>query len=148
MRIWIYIVMGIIVLLLVLIWTGKKSVHHEIIINAAPSTVWNVLIQTENYPDWNPVMRLLEGEVKEGNKVKYRFTQDQKNISEIGASVERIVPNELLKQRGGIPLVLTFNHRYVLDPVGSITRLPSMRTIRELLSISGTPLPLGQHTHD
>ena len=31
----------------------------------------------ESYPDWNPTMKRLEGEVIEGNKVKYLFIQEE-----------------------------------------------------------------------
>ncbi|MEM7105725.1 MAG: hypothetical protein AAF502_21485 [Bacteroidota bacterium] len=59
-----YIVIGILSLLVVLVLTGRKSVHHEIIINAYPEQVWEVLSTTGKYPEWNPVMQLVEGDVK------------------------------------------------------------------------------------
>ena len=118
-----YIAIGILALLLVLVLTGRKSVHHEITINASPEKVWSVLVDTDNYESWNPVMKLLEGEVKEGNKVKYQFTQDADNISEIPSNVKKVIPNELLNQGGGLPFILTFNHKYLLEPLGNGTKL-------------------------
>jgi len=97
-------------------FTGRKSVHHRIMINASTEKVWAVLVDTENYESWNPVMKLLEGEIKEGNKVKYRFTQDAENISEIPSNVKKIIPNKLLNQGGGMPFILTFDHKYILEP--------------------------------
>ena len=117
------IILIILALFIVLILTGKKSVHHEIIINANPQKVWKVLTETEKYDEWNPVMKLLEGEIKEGNKVKYQFTQDSENISEIPSKVKEIVPNQLLNQGGGLPLVITFDHKYILEPIQNGTRL-------------------------
>ena len=74
------IALGIIFLLLVILYfLGRKSVHHEIMIDASPEKVWMVLLDTDSYDDWNPVMKVLEGEVKEGNRVRYRFTQDAEN---------------------------------------------------------------------
>jgi len=105
----------VIAILIVLFFTGNKSVEHTIIINAKPDAVWKAITETNNYREWNPVMELLEGEIKEGNKVKYRFTQDEKNISEIASTVKKIVPNELLNQGGGLPFVITFNHKYILE---------------------------------
>jgi len=107
-----YIVIGIIALLLILVLTGRKSVHHEIVVNASPEKVWS-----------NPVMKLLEGEVKEGNKVKYRFTQDANNSSEIPSNVKKVIPNKLLNQGGGLPFILTFDHKYILEPSGNGTKL-------------------------
>ena len=65
-------------------------------------------MDTDNYDHWNPVMKLLEGEVQEGNKVKYRFTQDAENSSEIPSNVKKVIPNKLLNQGGGLPFVLDF----------------------------------------
>ena len=109
--------------LAILYLLGNKSVHHEILINAAPDKVWGVLIDTDNYEEWNPVMKLLEGEVKEGQKVLYQFTQDAENVSEIPSKVKRIIPNQLLNQGGGLPFVLTFAHKYILEPSESGTKL-------------------------
>jgi len=110
-------------LLVILYFLGKKSVQHSITINASPEKVWSVLTDTENYESWNPVMKLLEGEIKEGNKVKYRFTQDAENVSEIGSNVRQVIPNKLLNQGGGIPLILTFDHKYILEPAAGGTKL-------------------------
>lgn len=118
-----YIVLGILVVLIILVFTGNKSVHHEITINAAPEKIWKALIEMDDYPNWNPVMELLEGKVQEGERVKYKFTQDKSTVSEIGATVIQVTPNELLNQKGGIPLVLTFNHKYLIEPVGNSTKL-------------------------
>lgn len=118
-----YLVLGIVVVFIILVFTGNKSVHHEITINAAPEKVWKVLIETDDYPNWNPVMELVEGKVQEGNKVKYKFTQDESTTCEIGATVVQLVPNKLLNQKGGIPLVLTFNHRYTLESTENLTKV-------------------------
>lgn len=119
----IFVIIGIIGLLTVLIFTGRKSVSHEITINATPEQVWNVLMDMDKYPEWNPTMQILEGEVNIDAKVKYQFTQDEHNISKIGATVEQIIPNKLLNQKGGMPLILTFNHKYVIEPNGKQTKV-------------------------
>lgn len=82
-----------------------------------------MLFDMEGYSSWNPVMELLEGVVQEGEKVKYRFTQDEGSSSDIGATVVNVVPGKLLNQKGGVPLVLTFDHRYELEQVGDSTKV-------------------------
>ncbi len=111
-----YIVLGLLAIAVVLVFTGNKSVHHEHTIKAPVGVVWKTLTEMEKYPDWNPVMELVEGEVQEGAQVKYRYTQEANKSYVIEATVVKIVPEQLLNQKGGIPLVLTFNHRYVLEP--------------------------------
>lgn len=118
-----YIILGIIVLSVLLYFTGKRSAHSEVIINASAEKVWQTLSDFAQYPEWNPTMQLAKGEVKEGNKVVYRYTQDEQNKYNITAKVVKIIPHELLNQRGGIPFILTFNHRYILEPQGDKTKV-------------------------
>ena len=110
-------------LLAVLYMLGRKSVHHEIIIHASKEKIWSTLMDTDNYDQWNPVMKLLEGKLSEGNKVKYRFTQDRDQVSDISARVVRIIPNETLNQAGGIPVLLTFDHKYILEDADKGSKL-------------------------
>lgn len=117
------ILLVVVAVLAILYFMGKKSVQSEINIAAPPEKVWTVLTATENYENWNSVMNLLEGEIKEGNKVKYRFTQDADNVSEIPSTVKKVVAQKLLNQGGGVPLILTFNHKYILESSAEGTKL-------------------------
>lgn len=118
-----YLILGIIALLVVLYFTGRKTVKSELIINAPSEKVWQVLTDFEKYSEWNPTMQLIKGEIKEGNTVTYQFTQDEQKKYDIPAKVVKVIPNELLNQKGGIPLVLTYNHRYILEPQGNKTKV-------------------------
>lgn len=46
------------------------EIKTEIIINAKPSVVWEVFTDFQSYPQWNPFVKSLTGEVKEGNQIK------------------------------------------------------------------------------
>lgn len=118
-----YIIIAIIAVIAILYFTGKKSAHSELIINAPTEKVWAVLTDFKKYPEWNPTMQLVKGEVKEGNKVVYHFTQDEQNAYDINAKVQKVIPHKLLNQKGGIPFILTFNHRYILEPQGEKTKM-------------------------
>ncbi len=121
--IWFWIILALIAIFVILNITGRKSVHHEIIINASPENVWAVLMDTDNYSSWNPVMKLVDGEIKEGNRVKYHFTQDEGNEYEIPSTVKKVVSNKLLNQGGGMPFILTFDHQYILEPLENRTKM-------------------------
>ena len=112
-----FIIIAIVVIgiLLLLYLIGKKSVHSELTIKASPEKVWQVLTDTDKYPEWNPTMKLLDGKMEVGNTLKYQFTQYADNISEIPAQVKQIIPNKLLNQGGGVPFVITYDHRYILE---------------------------------
>ena len=85
-----YLLFGLILLLFILFLTGRKSVHHEIIIHSDTETVWNVIINMDEYPNWNPVMELLEGTLIQGNQVKYLLTPNENTAIEVRATVARL----------------------------------------------------------
>lgn len=114
------VIIGVLVVLFVL---GRKSVHSEIVIKAQPTDVWKVLMDNGSYQEWNTVLIPLNGELKEGEKVLYEFNQDENTKSEISSKVKKIVPNNLLNQGGGIPGILTFNHKYILEEVNEGTKV-------------------------
>ena len=104
-------------------WLGFKSVHTEIVINAEPAQVWSVLSDFERHEEWNTVLRAVKGELVLGTDVTYEFHQDKDSVSQIPATVRAIVPNELLNQRGGYSTILTFDHKYILEPTKTGTKL-------------------------
>lgn len=128
--------------LIILSLTGSKSVHHEIMIDASPEKVWSVLTDTDNYDSWNPVMKLLEGTILEGNKVLYQFTQDAENISEIPSKVKTVKANNLLNQGGGMPFIITFDHRYILEEQGEKTNLIIHEDYKGLYVHFWNPMPV------
>lgn len=116
------IVMLIAVLALLYI-TGHKSVHAEIEIPASPKQVWNVLVDIERYEEWNTVLVPLEGELREGANVRYEFRQNADNTYTIPSKVEKVVEQTLLNQRGGMQGILSFDHRYTLEPANGGTKV-------------------------
>jgi hypothetical protein len=46
-----------------------KEIKTEIQIKATAETVWNILMDFGNYPNWNPFIKRLEGSGKEGQKL-------------------------------------------------------------------------------
>ncbi|MEM8888815.1 MAG: SRPBCC domain-containing protein [Bacteroidota bacterium] len=43
-------------------------------IEASPEAVWNILTDFDAYPEWNPFIKKIEGEVAVGNKIKAEIT--------------------------------------------------------------------------
>ncbi len=46
------------------------ELYTEIEIDAPAETVWRILMDFENYPNWNPFIRRVEGETKPGSQLK------------------------------------------------------------------------------
>ncbi|WP_338814917.1 SRPBCC domain-containing protein [Bernardetia sp. Wsw4-3y2] len=47
-----------------------KQYHTKITINSPLETVWTALVNTENYPNWNPLVGKLEGNLAEEQTIK------------------------------------------------------------------------------
>ena len=85
--------------------------------------VWEVLMDAASYPEWNPVFVEVAGVYAEGKEVLNRVREPSGAILEMTATVETLVPGAELRQSGGIPGVLTFDHRWLLEPVEGGTRV-------------------------
>ncbi|CTQ75758.1 Polyketide cyclase / dehydrase and lipid transport [Roseibium alexandrii] len=101
--------------LLVLSFTGKKTFRTEVFIPVPPEAVWDVLMDTASYPDWNPTFIQVQGEYKEGVKVTNTVKTPDGTMT-INASVQVVIPKAELRQAGGLPGVITFDHRWLLRP--------------------------------
>ena len=102
---------------------GKKTFHVEQEIAAPPSVVWAVLMDGAAYRDWNPVFVDVRGAYREGAEVTNFVRQPNGEVLEIAATVSRLVPERELRQAGGIPGLLTFDHQWLLEPIDGGTKV-------------------------
>lgn len=115
---------GLIVLIaLVLTFTGKKTFHVELTIPAPPEAVWAVLTDAKAYAEWNPVFVRVEGEFREGTEVRTTVKEPGKPDVVITSQVLKVSPNQELNQFGGIRGIITFDHRWLLEPVEGGTKV-------------------------
>lgn len=92
-----------------------KSFQTKIFINAAPSTIWAILIDGEQWVEWNPTIEKLEGEIVPEGSVKV-FTKVSPGQA-FPAKITEFVPNERMTWTGGMPLGLFKGVRaYTLTP--------------------------------
>lgn len=49
------------------------EIKTEILIHATTDSVWTILTNFDKYPNWNPFIKLIAGEVKAGNKITIRI---------------------------------------------------------------------------
>ena len=111
-------IIGLLILIgsyLILWIIGKKSVEAETAINASGDEVWEALTTVEKVKKWNGVLIPVEGEMQAGSVIKYEFYQEENGeVAVMNAKVVEVSTQELINQRGGIPTILTFDHRYIL----------------------------------
>lgn len=46
------------------------EIYTEVVINTSANKVWNILIDFENYPNWNPFITSIKGKLKKGNSIE------------------------------------------------------------------------------
>ena len=102
---------------------SRTEMHTEIYVEAPPEKVWSVLVDTERYPEWNPVFVKVEGTLAKGAQVTNHVVEPGKEPVEMGSTVVAFEPAKELNQAGGIPGFITFDHRYILKPEGDGTRV-------------------------
>ncbi|NQS99051.1 MAG: SRPBCC domain-containing protein [candidate division Zixibacteria bacterium] len=87
--------------------------------------VWEILTDFDSYPDWNPFIRRIEGEVKEGTRLEIFLQPASKKGKTCRQKVNKVVPpTELLWiKRMIIPGLLTREHIFSLERLSQISTL-------------------------
>ncbi|MEM7405832.1 MAG: SRPBCC domain-containing protein [Pseudomonadota bacterium] len=117
------VVAGMGAALTVLYLAGYKTVQAEIVIDASPKAVWAVLMDASSYEQWHPVINPISGPFEIGKTIPYRMKSPGGEVSEVESRVVGLDRWKFLNQYGGVPLVLTFNHEFKLEPVEGGTRV-------------------------
>lgn len=71
------------------------TVETEIIIHASTDKIWQIFTDFDNYPNWNPFIKYIKGQVAVGNKIQVGITgmtfkpvvlkyQDKKELCWVG----------------------------------------------------------------
>lgn len=101
-------------------------------INAPPEAVWEILSDAPGFQDWNPVHVKIEGEFREGQKVRVHLREPDGEINTFDSNVTSVVPAREIRQGGGFPGIFTFSHSFVLEPRNDGTHLVQREEFRGL----------------
>ena len=101
----------------------RKTFHVETVVTATPSEVWAVLTDTAAYSEWNPVFVAVDGPYVEGGSITNKVKDPGGNILEMTSEVRALRPEREIRQYGGIPGFITFDHQWLLEPVPEGTRI-------------------------
>lgn len=55
--------------LLISLTSMAKEIKTEIVIHSSPEKIWKILTDFENYPNWNPFITYINGNLEKGNKI-------------------------------------------------------------------------------
>lgn len=95
-----------------------KSFEAGIVINAAPSRIWSILTDAARYPEWDPGVVRIEGNIAPGERLRI-FTKLSPGRA-FPVRVENFTPNTSMVWSGGMPLGLFKGVRtFTLTPAGA-----------------------------
>lgn len=115
--------LALVVVLALLTVTGKKTFRVETVIPAPPEAVWAVLTNPASYGEWNPVFVHVDGSFSEGGTTVTTVREPGMDDVKLTGKVVKAIENREIHQRLGLPLVLTSNHRWLLEPVEGGTKV-------------------------
>jgi hypothetical protein len=103
----------------------RDGLHTSIWIDAPPERVWDELTGFDAYQEWNPFIRELSGEVREGARLTASIQPlDQDAPMRFRPRVIRAEPGRALEWRGALgPGLFTGKHCFRIEPEHGGSRL-------------------------
>ncbi len=98
---------------------STAEIRHEIEIDAPPAAVWSVLADTDHYPDWNPFVQRLSGDLRPGARLEARVAPPGGRALTFKPTVLSAEPERELRWLGRflLPGLLDGEHRFRLEPL-------------------------------
>ena len=116
---------------------AKNELAAEIEVDAAPATVWSVLMDFASYPEWNPFITAIEGDETVGSQLKARLQPVGARGITMTPKVTVNDPNEAFGWLGrlGVPHIFDGAHRFTLESLegGRRTRLVQSEAFQGVL---------------
>lgn len=103
---------------------SRLSIDTAIDIPASPEVIWNILADTDAYPDWNPYHVRVDGLMKLGEKLAVHVEKPNGTAVTVHPHLMEFEPGKSLVWGGGPVGIFRGVHRFDLEPVSSgCTRL-------------------------
>ncbi len=115
------------------------EIKAEILINAQPEKVWAILTDFKSYPNWNPFIKSIKGDVKVGNKITARIEPPEAKGMTFKPKVLCYETNKELRWLGHLLFAGLFDgeHKFELIDNGDGTT-----TFRQSEKFNGLLVPL------
>ncbi|AIF84002.1 hypothetical protein NTE_01944 [Candidatus Nitrososphaera evergladensis SR1] len=96
-----------------------KEIYTEIEIVANARRVWEVLVDFAKYEEWNPFIRQVRGEPREGAKLEIHLTTPAGTKRTYEPKVTRVEPEKELRWFGKVPGFLSGEHIFTIEDAGN-----------------------------
>lgn len=96
-----------------------RELRRDIEIDAPPERVWAVVTDFAAYPEWNPFIRRISGEAREGARLEVRIEPPGGRGMTFKPTVRAVEPNRELRWLGRlfVPGVFDGEHRLRIEPL-------------------------------
>jgi hypothetical protein len=112
-----------------------RRIETAVDIAAPPRTVWDVLVDFAAYPDWNPFIRRLQGEARNGARLEVTVQPPGSRAMTFKPTVLAAEPGRELRWLGRVLLPGLFDgeHSFRLERTAGGCRLHHDETFRGIL---------------
>jgi hypothetical protein len=96
-----------------------KTIRTEILINASAEKIWQVLIDFEKYPEWNPFIKKISGEKRPGGQMRVVIQPQGQKGMEFTPVIQKYETNAELQWLGHLWITGLFDgrHSFKLVPI-------------------------------
>lgn len=132
------VLLGLVILVLLVAagWAmaPQREIVTEVDIAAPPDRVWAVLTDAAKYPEWNPFIISMQGDIKEGATLTNRMRPRSGSERTFRPVILRAEPDRELRWLGklGLPRLFDGEHYFLLNPSPEGTRLVQGERFRGL----------------
>lgn len=119
MKIALYIGAGLIITVHLLGLFSAREIHTEIEINASANRVWEILVKFDEYPDWNPFIREISGELSEGSRLSVSIQPVDSDPMDFQPTLIKAEKNDELRWIGRvlIPGIFDGEHYFRIEKI-------------------------------
>jgi hypothetical protein len=106
----------LLVTIVILLIIGNKSISTEIVIDTSAENIWKELTNFEKYPEWNPFIRKVSGNIAVGSKIEVTLQTDGNNPIVFTPIIQEINNNRIFQWKGQLlmPGIFTGKHTFQL----------------------------------
>jgi len=96
-----------------------REFRREIEIDARPERVWSIVTDFAAYPEWNPFIRRISGELREGARLEVRIEPPGARATTFKPTVRAVEANRELRWLGRlvVPGIFDGEHSLRIEPV-------------------------------
>lgn len=96
-----------------------REIYTEIEINASSDTVWDILTDFDNFPNWNPFIKEISGKLQEGARIEVFIKPPNSNGMKFKPKILTYRPGKELRWLGNlwIPKLFEGEHSLIIEKI-------------------------------